>query len=66
MAEPVSITVETLQTAAARAGITLGEEAAVILPLAQQILAGLATMPDERLRRVEPLLLHDAHRHGPE
>ena len=65
MPEPTPLTLETLQTAAARAGITLGEEAAAIVPLAQQILAGLATMPDARLRQVEPLLVHDAHRHGP-
>ncbi len=58
------ITLEQLQAAGARIGATVGDEAAMLLPLINNILAGLDAVPDAPLRQVEPLLIHDAHRAG--
>ena len=65
MPEDTGITLEEIQAAAARTGITIGEDFSMMLPLVQQILGSVQMVPDDRLRDVEPQLVHDARRRGP-
>ncbi len=65
MPEEARVTFEQVQAAAARAGVTVGEELEMLVPLLAQIMAALDAVPNDRLQDVEPLLTHEARKRGP-
>lgn len=65
MADSTQLTEEQFRTAAAVAGVSISDEALLMLPLMNELLAAMRAADGSALRETEPSLIHDVRRRGP-